>query len=86
MFAVYCYEISYNIYIFDTEPEARVCYSLLEAICGYDNNLASVEVIFMDEFDTYEEIKNDQIELFKEMENNLTFYLIYKGETEAVHA
>ena len=86
MFAVYCYEISCNVYIFDTEPEARVCYSLLEAICGYDNNLTNVEVVFMDEFETYEEIKNDQIELFMEIGDNQPFYLIYKGETEAVYA
>jgi hypothetical protein len=40
----------------------------------------------MDEFETYEEIKNDQIEIFIETSDSQPFYLIYKGETEAVYA
>lgn len=86
MFAVYCYEISMNVYIFDTELEARVCYSLLEALSGYDNNGADLDIIFMDEAETYEELKAEQIDTLSSCQEKHPVYLIYKGETEAVYA
>lgn len=83
MFAVYSYEISENIYIFDTKAEARKCEQLLHKLNDYNSNTRDCDVIFFEEFNSYEEIKNDQIETLEGCGEG-EVVLIYKGKTELI--
>lgn len=83
MFAVYSYEISENIYIFDTKAEARKCERLLHKLNNYNSNTRDYDVIFFEEFNSYEEIKNDQIETLGGCGEGEVI-LIYKGKTELI--
>ena len=83
MFAVYCYEVSENIYIFDTKAEARKCKRLLQKLNDYNDKTRDCYVIFFEEFNSYEEIKNDQIEILEGCGEG-EVVLIYKGKTEIV--
>lgn len=83
MFAVYSYEISENIYIFDTKAEAHKCEQLLHKLNDYNSNTRDCDVIFFEEFNSYEEIKKDQIEILEGCGEG-EVVLIYKGKTELI--
>lgn len=83
MFAVYNYEVSDNIYIFDSRAEARKCERLLNKLNSYNDSTKDYEVTFVREFDSYEAIKNYQSEILEGCGEGRVF-LIYNGKTEIV--
>lgn len=84
MFAVYNYEVSDNVYIFDSEAEAQRCECLLYVLNSYNSNTKDSEVTFIEEFDSYEAIKNSQIEVLEGCGGEEKVVLIYNGKAEEV--
>lgn len=85
MFAVYNYEVSDNVYIFDSKKEAQKCERLLNALNSYNRNTRDYDVTFIEQFDSYEAIKNSQIEVLEECGGDGgEVRLIYNGETEVI--
>lgn len=85
MFAVYNYEVSDNVYIFDSEAEAQRCECLLSALNSYNDNTKECDVTFIEELDSYEAIKNSQIEVLEECGGDGgEVWLIYNGEAEVI--
>jgi hypothetical protein len=83
MFAVYNYEVSENIYIFDTKAEARKCERLLKKLNSYNHIARDYDVTHLEEFNSYEEIKNDQIETLEGCGEG-EVVLLYNGERELI--
>lgn len=83
MFAVYNYEVSDNIYIFDSRAEARKCERLLNKLNSYNGSTKDYVVTFVREFVSYEAIKNYLSEI-REGCGGGRMFLIYNGKTEIV--
>ena len=81
MFAVFNYEVSENIYIFDTKAKARKCERLLKKLNAYNSDTRDYDVTHLEEFSSYEEIKNDQIEILEGCGGG-ELLLLYNGERE----
>jgi hypothetical protein len=84
MFAVYNYEVSENIYIFDSITEAQKCGCLLNELSSYNDNAKDCYLTFVEQFDSYEAIKNSQIEILGGCCEGGSVILIYNGKTEII--
>lgn len=83
MFVVYNYEVGDTVYIFDDKTEARKCKRLLEKLNSYNSNARGYDVTHFEEFNSYEEIKNDQIETLEGCGEGEVI-LLYNGKRELV--
>ena len=83
MFAVYNYEVGDTVYIFDDKVEARKCKRLLEKLNSYNSVARDYDVTHLEEFNSYEEIKNDQIETLEGCGEGEVI-LLYNGKRELI--
>lgn len=84
MFAVYNYEVTDKVYIFDNEDEAKRCECMLQCLNSYNNNTKNYDCTFVDDnFETYAEIKDDQLDLLSSIGEG-ELMLVYRGNTELI--
>jgi hypothetical protein len=83
MFAVYNYEVSENVYVFDNKAKAKKCERLLKKLNSYNRDTKDYDVTFLQEFNSYEAIKDDQMETLLGCGEG-EVVLIYKGKSELI--
>lgn len=81
MFVVGSYEISRNIYAFDTEEEANECFNAFEILNKYVKHIDEYDAhTWKDKVNTLEEIIQHQIFIGRCVSDFEPMFLIYHGE------